>query len=92
MKTTLKSNLCLRRHDRFPAFSQRRHQADGLLQESGSRVLSSLAALAWDQTATQSSFFFSDEMKRIGINIGQAEDEKARLRMKKGQAKDEKPR
>ena len=50
----------------------------------GSRVTPSLAALAWDQIAAQLAFF-ENEMKCIGINIGQSEDEKR-------QAKDEKAR
>ena len=41
--------------------------------------------LHWRGTKSQPSwrFFFEDETKRIGINVGQAEDEKARLKMKK---------
>ena len=79
--------MCLWRYDRHPAFHKRATRATGCRknhQSGGSRVLPSLAALAWDQIAVRSAFF-EDETKRIGINTGQAEDEKS-------QAKDEKAR
>ena len=78
----------LRKYDRYPAL----HKAKGATRSTGccknilsgwSRVLPSLAALAWTLIAARWAFF-EDETKRMGINIGQAEDEKS-------QAKDEKP-
>ena len=71
--------------DRYHAFHKGTTRPTGCcknLQSGGSRVLPSLAALAWDQIAARSAFF-EDETKCIGINMGQAEDEKS-------QAKDEK--
>ena len=87
VKTTLKLNVCLRRHDWHSAFHKHATRSTSCcnnLQSGGSRVLPSLAVLAWDQIAVWLAFF-EDETKRIEINTGQAEDERS-------QAKDEKAR
>ena len=73
--------------DMISRVSQRRHKPAVFcknLRSGGSRVLPSLATLAWDQIADRSvcvcmcvcvCVFFL-KMKRKGINIGQAENEK----------------